>query len=425
MSNHPNMSSYGSSGILSRSIEKKKTNQKITNLKNSLFNKKSKDKSRECKSVNNSIICKNIKNQIISNTINDNDENVPILVQTIQNGQFTTNIQNNLNINIGSQPLKRNLISFDGKFNGKGETANKYIESIKGIFESKSMIKLKEELLESKMRADKLQNENKLLKEKLKTMKVMVSFNENKAEMIRKQYQEILDVYKKKEFSTTNNKLLPKNNEEKFFINSTIAHLENQIFLPKEGNIKVIEKNESSPNIKPEKEIENFINLYQSQPLTFQQSHIQNYFTSTLNILLDILELFIMQKPSYTTRDSVLRTNTENISYSIDIYDSYNNDDDRRVTLVEQIQSIVLSKLKFLSVALNLILEKEISKVKNWSNLINSNHNISNLSLSNISQVKLSMKKETMKEKDAISNTSCKIYNKKFKFKFKIYIIFF
>lgn len=410
MSN-PNISSFGSSGILSSSIEKKKANIKITNLKDSLFNKKSNEKSVS-KSVNNSISFKTPNSQIYTNSKNNTNENIPVIVQTIQNGQFTTNIQNNLNINIGSHPHKRNLISSDGKLLSKGETASKYLESIKGIFESKSMIRLKEELLESKMRADKLQNENKLLLEKLKTLKVMVSFNENKAEMIKKQYQEILEVYKKKESSLNNNKGFTKIEEKK--INYlTNSRIENKMPRQDDAYIKIIEKVESFDNIKPEKEIENLLNSFEPQPS--QQSHIQNCFTSSLNILLDILELFILQKPSYTTRDSVLRTNTENISYSIDIYDSYNNDDDRRVTLVEQIQSIVLTKLKFLSAALNLNLEKEISKVKNWNNYINSNNNISNLSLSNISQVRHSIKKET---KDAISNTSCKILKMKLSNKF-------
>jgi hypothetical protein len=138
----------------------------------------------------------------------------------------------------------------------------------------------------------------------------------------------------------------------------------------------------------------------------FKQSEI--FLTSTISVLLNIIEIFISQR-SHTHKDSILKTmSNHDVSGSsfekFEIYDSYNVDDDKRSILIEQIQQIILSKLKFLQSILGLNLEKEIARVNLWvGNMANNNlNNISNMSL-NLSNMK-TFKKENTKE-----SYSCKI----------------
>ena len=127
----------------------------------------------------------------------------------------------------------------------------------------------------------------------------------------------------------------------------------------------------------------------------------ENYLISTLSVLLDMIEIFISQR-WLLQRDSVLKTiSNHDISSSsfekFEIYDSYNMEDDKRNTLIDQIIQILISKLKYLQIVLNIDLEKEIGRVHSWSP-----NRETNISL-NISNLKI-LKKENTKE----SYTSCK-----------------
>lgn len=204
-----------------------------------------------------------------------------------------------------------------------------------------------------------------VLNEKLKTSRSQIQFNEKKADMIKCKYQEMIDAYKKE--------------------------------------VDRLKKNEHTYH--------HNANNKQKNPYEEKYKQVEIFLNSTLIILLEVIEMFMSQKSSYA-RDSVLRTasNVE-ASYSIDIYDSYNNDEEKRNTLIDQIQSIVLSKLKYLQIVLKLNLEKEINKVKSWSSLNNKDAgNNTNLSFSNISNMKLSLKRDINKEKDQLSYTSCTIH---------------
>ena len=315
-----------------------------------------------------------------------------IIIHNVKTGEYTTNIQNNLNINIntqsngnietgiGTSQLNTNLISFSSSpvispanVNTKHNTytsKDSHLNTSGNVgkfFDNKSYIKLKEELLDLKIKNEKLHSEVNLLNEKLKKFKSLFSYNEKKTEMIKKNYQDIIENIKK-----NNEKLIKGSRKNSIADTKTKIQIENLNIINNEKNKKV-----------------------------------EVYLSSTLSILLEVIELFLQKQP----RDSVLRTNNENISYSIDIYDSYVNDDEKRGTLIDQIQSIIMSKLKFLKIATGLNLEKEISKVKGWNNLIpnreNNNSNV-NFSLSNISGVKFSLRnnQNNTKERD-LSNTSC------------------
>ncbi len=128
----------------------------------------------------------------------------------------------------------------------------------------------------------------------------------------------------------------------------------------------------------------------------------ENFLQSTLGILIDMIEIFVSTR-SGMQRDSVLKTiSNHDISSSsierFEIYDSYNVDDDKRFSVIDQITSILISKLKYLQVVLNIDIEKEIARVSSWTP--NKDANIS-LNISNLRTLK--------KEKE--SYTSCKIFS--------------
>lgn len=137
------------------------------------------------------------------------------------------------------------------------------------------------------------------------------------------------------------------------------------------------------------------------------KKEFEKILTSTLGVLLEVLELYISSRPLNTARDSVLKTNpnNENASYSIDIYEnSYNCEEERRFILIDQIQSLIISKLRFMQNYSGFNLEKEIIKVKCWNGILNKENNSI---LSNISNNKFLLLKKEIKEKD-VTYTSCK-----------------
>lgn len=104
---------------------------------------------------------------------------------------------------------------------------------------------------------------------------------------------------------------------------------------------------------------------------------------SSYDVFLDIIELFLSQKPN---KDQSFKRNSVNTSCSIDIYEpSILNEEDKRTALIEQIQNILIFKLNFLSSNFKFGLENQVERVKNWQTT-KEKENISNLSLySNIS----------------------------------------
>ena len=116
--------------------------------------------------------------------------------------------------------------------------------------------------------------------------------------------------------------------------------------------------------------------------------NIKKYFKNCLNNIIDILELLLLSKPS-NHRQSV--NLAENASYSIDIYDSYYNEDEKRGLLQEQIQSLLISKFNFYKKEINVDLDSEIEKIKNWNNFLNFNNKGNNLDI-NVSNIRLTVK---------------------------------
>lgn len=130
---------------------------------------------------------------------------------------------------------------------------------------------------------------------------------------------------------------------------------------------------------------------------------------SSYDVFLDIIELFLSQKPK---QDQSFKRNSENMSCSIDIYEpSILNDEDKRIALIEQIQNILIFKLNFLSSNFKFGLENQVERVKNWQ-ITKEKENISNLSLySNISFRNTTPNNQSPKFFRKDSNDSNKYYS--------------
>jgi hypothetical protein len=121
-------------------------------------------------------------------------------------------------------------------------------------------------------------------------------------------------------------------------------------------------------------------------------------FKSTLSALIDIIEILIINKPSNVNGDSVNKVNNnENIiSFSIDIFDPYYCEDDKRAFFIDQIINILLTKIKYIQNYSGFNLDKEISKIKSWIVLLNKENN--NSSMFNTSNTRMINNKNSYKD---------------------------
>lgn len=120
-----------------------------------------------------------------------------------------------------------------------------------------------------------------------------------------------------------------------------------------------------------------------------QYESITIAFKSTIQVILEIIEIFIQfKRENHITHRSTISNKND---YSIDIYDSFSNigDDEKRTSIISQIQSIFITKLKHLDKVFILNLDKEIDKIQSWNfNMNNNNTSINNINtLSNITYI--------------------------------------
>ena len=116
--------------------------------------------------------------------------------------------------------------------------------------------------------------------------------------------------------------------------------------------------------------------------ITYSTKNLIDCLTSTYDILLEIIELFLNQR-SLINKDISFLTGRQldNISCSIDYYEqSINNDEDKRNAIIDEIQQILINKLKFINLEYNINLDKQIDKIKNW-NFNKSDNNTNNMSM--------------------------------------------
>lgn len=188
----------------------------------------------------------------------------------------------------------------------------------------------------------KLKSEVEILTEKVKTLKKIQQTKNHEIEMLKSKYSEAIENYKSE---IDNNKRLKEKIDKQ---NSLVKNLKK--------NFKILANN-----------------------------------------LIEITELLLLSKSSAEKRASLIAA--ENASLSIDIYDSYNNEDEKKSLLQEQIQSLLLEKFYYYKKQLNLDLEAEIEKIKNWNSNVNflswkntnSNNNLNNFNFNNSNNIEMSI----------------------------------
>jgi hypothetical protein len=92
---------------------------------------------------------------------------------------------------------------------------------------------------------------------------------------------------------------------------------------------------------------------------------------STITILLDILEILITQKnpppsqnftKSFSVTQNTVQQGDNNSNISIDMYDSYNNEEEKKSNLIEQMQNVIIAKISYIKKVFNIDFDKEIQK---------------------------------------------------------------
>jgi len=137
---------------------------------------------------------------------------------------------------------------------------------------------------------------------------------------------------------------------------------------------------------------------------------------STITILLDVVDILLTHRgippnPNITKSFSVTQNANQqgenNSNYSLDMYDSYNNEEDKKINIIEQIQSILTAKIAYIKKVFNLDFDKELSKIKTWNSNVKPNQDTS------ITNLKLSFKKD---QSSSSSERSKRINEKSYDF---------
>jgi len=303
---------------------------------NSRKNSKSKDK-KKFESKTRMIVINN-------NNTNNNTNNIPehkavnfthgsIPNNTIINPSFKKTGSSDIpNSHLNKNSNNHNSNNINNYYNNSPKENSKKSFTLNSTSSYKLNMKVIDEMSSYKLQNTKLENEILLLNEKIKSLNQTQIFFSNENDILKSKLTDLQEDYKR--------------------------DLENMKKYKSELNqLKIINK-KFSQNTK-----------------------------SAVNTMLDIIELFLSPR-SNNPKQSLLYN--DNNSYSIDIYDSYNNEEERRNVVFDQIQNLLISKLSIMKRILNVNFDQEIDKVRNWSHAFNVNK--SNNNDINVSNIKLSVK---------------------------------
>jgi hypothetical protein len=65
---------------------------------------------------------------------------------------------------------------------------------------------------------------------------------------------------------------------------------------------------------------------------------------------------------SLSVTQNTAQQGDNNSNISIDMYDSYNNEEEKKSNLIEQIQNVIIAKVSYIKKTFNIDFEKEIQK---------------------------------------------------------------
>ena len=197
----------------------------------------------------------------------------------------------------------------------------------------KEIIKAQNELFELQLINSRFENDNRIKSEKIKSLEEIIKMKETENDLIKTKYNDYINEFQ-----------------------SEIAYLS-----------KVNNDNKK---------------------YKVQYDNMKTSFKNFIQITIEIFEIFISNKNNnHITHRSTLSNKNET---SFDIYDSFTNlcDDERKNTLISQIQTLFIAKLKSLEHLYSLNIDKEIEKIQTWNYSTNNNssNNITN-TISNISNI--------------------------------------
>ena len=223
------------------------------------------------------------------------------------------------------------------KMKNRNETKTKILKSSSVQYmqtnQPKEIIKAQNELFELQLINSRFENDNRIKSEKIKSLEEIIKMKETENDLIKTKYNDYINEFQ-----------------------SEIAYLS-----------KVNNDNKK---------------------YKIQYDNMKTSFKNFIQITIEIFEIFISNKNNnHITHRSTLSNKNET---SFDIYDSFTNlcDDERKNTLISQIQSLFIAKLKSLEHLYSLNIDKEIEKIQTWNYNTNNNssNNITN-TISNISNI--------------------------------------
>lgn len=223
------------------------------------------------------------------------------------------------------------------KIKNRNETKTKILKSSSVQYmqtnQPKEIIKAQNELFELQLINSRFENDNRIKSEKIKSLEEIIKMKETENDLIKTKYNDYINEFK-----------------------NEIAYLS-----------KVNNDNKK---------------------YKVQYDNMKTSFKNFIQITIEIFEIFISNKNNnHITHRSTLSNKNET---SFDIYDSFTNlcDDERKNTLISQIQSLFIAKLKSLDHLYSLNIDKEIEKIQTWNYNTNNNssNNITN-TISNISNI--------------------------------------
>ena len=223
------------------------------------------------------------------------------------------------------------------KMKNRNETKTKILKSSSVQYmqtnQPKEIIKAQNELFELQLINSRFENDNRIKSEKIKSLEEIIKMKETENDLIKTKYNDYINEFQ-----------------------SEIAYLS-----------KVNNDNKK---------------------YKVQYDNMKTSFKNFIQITIEIFEIFISDKNNnHITHRSTLSNKNET---SFDIYDSFTNlcDDERKNTLISQIQSLFIAKLKSLEHLYSLNIDKEIEKIQTWNYNTNNNssNNITN-TISNISNI--------------------------------------
>ncbi len=286
-------------------------------------------------------ISKNNKyNKFDKNNKSPNQRNSFSLLKTFDNRIFKTSVNIPFNpnklIKITKKKRTNNItlsLSNDLIYNRNLSNKSLTYGNNKNLKDDKiEILKLNNDLIEYRLKNSRLINEIAILNEKIQSQNEIINIKENENKLYKEKYSSFIE-----DLKSDNLKL-------------------------KQNNIDIKKCND----------------------------RFSYAFKNLLNTFIDLIEFII---GNFSSRSRSIRSskscnkNINNSKYesSIDIYDSFNTDEEKKNQLLIQIKNIILIKVKyFQSIFINQSFEREIEKIQNLNNL-NLSSNIKSLcNLSNI-----------------------------------------